>query len=1050
MVWFQGTFAVNRKRLAELKGVNLMIRRAMRRPVTTWMMALSAIVLGIVAVTRLPLYYLPTYESLRLTVVVPYKSSAPQEIERLIVRPLEDALGDLSRLENMSSRAYATEGRVRLEFAYGTDMDLVAIDVRDRLDRVRRRLPPDITRISIRQWSSDDISILGLRLSWKGAPAQLHDVVNRLERRLQAIEGVAKVDVSGLQQKQIQIDVAPEHLAMHGLTTEGLATRLRRNHVNLSGGAIEDGGVRYLLRSMGEVRSPAELASLPLNASGLRLRDVAQIQYVTPPKTYSNRMDQKEALTIRVYRSDTANVVQVARVVHQTLENVQQQPGWDDLDIFVYHDSSRVIVTRLQHLLHSGLIEVGLALLVLWLFLKHVRVTFVLGLVIPISILATFLIMYLMREGLGSSISLNVVSLSGLMLSVGMLVDNSVVVLENIFRHRQGGKSAVEASITGAEEISRAVMVATATSVVVFLPTLFVEGHFSSRIQIEFALVVCAVLIASLGVALTLVPLLSSRVLQRVDTTATPLQTRFTQLYGAAIRWTLRYRWFVVALAAGVFGISLHLFLTEILPNKDLSRTPSRRLRIRVDLPRRTPFREIQATMEQLEAQLVKQRQTLELEHVLTTTRQRGSQILQVYFLPVEQSRTPTLTLQQRLIKTLPRLPGVTYRIRGGRTIGGGSPSVTVRLQGPNSEVLSHLAEVFKTQLEDVPGVYSVATDVDRGEEELHLTVDPERAQRRDVSPQRVAQTVAQAVSDRPTATMTFDGREVNILLRAGENGGLSAEQLQHMPVAANGRAETVRLGHVVAPHLQMTPASVSRENRLQTTKIVVRTAENMSMGKAARSIKAQLASLTLPDGYHWQLGRSYQRFVASQKQSTFSITLAIVLVYLIMAALFESFVLPLTIMVTVPFALSGVVGIFMLTQIPFSQMADLGMLILCGLAVNSGIMLVEAANQWRAQGLDRTEALIRSGQQRLRPIIMTVMTTLIGLMPMVLPLLLPSIFGATHRHVRSYAPIALAVMGGLCTSTVLTLIILPAVYVLFDDAVQAWRQLRGLLAYRQ
>ncbi len=1023
-----------------------MIRRAMMRPVTTWMVALSAIVLGVVAVTRLPLYYLPTYESSRLTVVVPYRSSAPQEIERLIVRPLEDALGDLSRLENMSSRAWATQGRVTLEFAHGTDMDLVAIDVRDRLDRVRRQLPRDIARMSIRQWSSEDISILGLRLSWKGPPAQLPDVVNRLERRLQAIEGVAKVDVSGLQPKRIQIDVAPARLAMHGLTPDELASRLRRNHLNLSAGAIEDGGVRYLLRSMGELRSPREVANLPLNTRGLRLRDVARVRYVAPPKSSYHRMDQQEALTIRIYRSDTANIVQVARAVHRVLETMQQQPGLEALSIFVYHDSSRVILQRLQHLLQSGLIGVGLALLVLWLFLKHLSVTLVLGLVIPISVLATFLIMYVMREGLGSSISLNVVSLSGLMLSVGMLVDNSVVVLENIFRHRQAGTPAPEASIKGAEEIARAVLVATATSVVVFLPTLFVSGDFWSRTQGEFALVVCAVLIASLGVALTLVPLLSSRVLQRVDMSATPLQTRFTQVYGAAIRWTLQYRWLVVILAAAIFWGSLHLFLTDILPNKDLSRTPSRRLRINVQLPRRTPFQEIRATMEGLEAYLVKQRQTLELEHVMTTIRQRGSQQFNVHFLPLEQSRTPTLTLHQRLIKALPPLPGVTYRIRGGRTIGGGAPSVTVRLQGPSSEGLADLAEVIKAKLQGAPGVYSVATDIDRGEEELRLTVDAERAQRREVSPQAVAQTVAQAVGERPTATMAVDGREVEVLLRVGTDRDLSTEQLQQMPVAANDGGQAVRLGQVAAPHLQKTPVSVRRENRRQTTKIVVRTQEGVSIGKAARTIRQQLASLELPDGYHWQLGRSYQRFVESQEQSVFSMTLAIVLVYLIMAALFESLVLPLTIMVTVPFALSGVVGMFMLTQASFNQMADLGMLILCGLAVNSGIMLVEAANQLRAQGLDRTEALIRSGQQRLRPIIMTVLTTVIGLLPMVLPLLLPSVFGGTYRHVRIYAPIALGVMGGLCTSTILTLLILPAVYALFDDALLAWRQLRRLL----
>ncbi len=1026
-----------------------MIRRAMMRPVTTSMIALCAIVLGVVAVTRLPLFYLPTYASSHLNVVVPYKSSSPEEIERLIVRPLEDALGSLSRLERMSSRAHLTEGRVELEFAHGTDMDLVTIEVRDRLDRVRRQLPPDVTRLSIQHWSSDDVSIMGLRLGWEGSKAQLHDVVHRLERRLLAIEGVAKVNVNGLQQKQIQIDMAPASMAMHHLTLEELAERLRRNHLNLSGGSMEDGGVRYLLRSVGELRSPADIADLPLNARGLRLSDVAQVRYVAPPKKRYDRMDQKEAITVRIYRNATANVVNVVRAVHQTLDAIRQQPGLASLNIFVFHDSSRIIVKRLQHLLQSGLIGVGLALLVLWLFLRHLSVTLVLGLVIPISVLATFLIMYLLREGLGSSISLNVVSLSGLMLSVGMLVDNSVVVLENIFRHRQAGTPAREASVRGTEEISRAVIVATATSVVVFLPTLFVSGDFWNRIQSEFALVVCAVLMASLGVALTLVPLLSARALHHVDMAATPLQIWFIRWYGIAIRWTLRYRWLVIGLAAIGFAISLHLFINEILANKDLSRTPSRRLSVAVNMPRRTPFREASATMTSLETYLVQQRQTLELEHVMTTTRRQGSHRIEVYFLPVEESRTPTLTLHQRFVDALPRLAGVTYRLHRGRSIGGGSPGITVRLQGPHGDVLSDLAEVIKAQLQAVPGVYSVATDVDRGEEELHLSVKHERAQRQAVSPQQVASAVAQAVGDRPTTTMTFNGREVGVLLRAGTDRELNTEQLQQMPVAVNGQSspqKNVRLGHLVAPQLQMTPAGIRRENRLQTTRVVVRTAEGISMAQAARTIRQQLASVNLPDGYQWQLGRSYQRFVESQQQSVFSIAFAIVLVYLIMAALFESLVLPFTIMVTVPFALSGVVAIFMLTQTSFNQMADLGMLILCGLVVNSGIMLVEATNQLRAQGLSRSDALIQSGQQRLRPIVMTVITTLIGLLPMVAPLLLPEVFGATNRYVKIYAPIGLAVMGGLCTSTVLTLLILPAVYALFDDAMIAGRQLRGLL----
>jgi HAE1 family hydrophobic/amphiphilic exporter-1 len=309
-----------------------------------------------------------------------------------------------------------------------------------------------------------------------------------------------------------------------------------------------------------------------------------------------------------------------------------------------------------------------------------------------------------------------------------------------------------------------------------------------------------------------------------------------------------------------------------------------------------------------------------------------------------------------------------------------------------------------------------------------------------------VASTVALAVSDRPIATITLEGEEVEVHLQAGTDGLLSAEQLRNMPVSADAEGGRVSVGHVVRSRVQRGPTSMSRENRLQTTDVVVRVQDGITMSEAARRIREALASLILPTGYAWQLGRSYRRFVQAQQESTFTLSLAIVLVYIIMAALFESFVLPLAIMLTVPFALSGVVGIFVLTGSRFNQMAVLGMLILCGLVVNSGIILVAAANQLRAQGLSLTEALIQSGQQRLRPIVMKVITTLMGLAPMVVPILFPAFFGPAERHVAIYGPIGLVVAGGLCTSTVLTLLLLPAMYALLDDGITACRRLHALL----
>jgi len=1024
-------------------------RWAMSRPVTTLMLAVSAVVLGIVAVVHLPLLLYPSYDSPSLTIIVPYRSSAPEEIERLIVRPLEDSLGTLNHLQRMTSQATATQGRVRLEFAYGTDMDLAAIEVRDRLDRVRRRLPQDVTDVLLRRWSSEDSPVMRLRIGWQGAPEQLYDmVVNTIERRLQAIDGVANVEVYGLQRKALRIEVDPASLEMYGLTTLRLVDRLRRNHLNLGGGTVEDGGVRYLLRSLGDLQTPEQVADLPVGDQGLRLRDVARVQYAYPPKDRYDRLDREDTITMRVYRNSTENVVRVAQDVHRTLDAIRQLPQAASLGIFVYHDSSQEILKRLRHLQWSGLLGMGLALAVLWMFLRHLRVTAVLGMVIPISLLTTFLIMYLLREGLGSPVSLNLVSLSGLMLSVGMLVDSSVVVLENIFRHRQTGLSAREASMVGSQEMGQAVLAATATSIVVFLPTIFVAGNFMGRVMSEFALVVCAVLMASLGVALTLVPMLSVRFLRSADFSAARPQTWLTVGYGAAIRCTLRYRWIVLGVAAGIFALSLHLYTSVILPNRDLSRTPRRWMSVYVQMPRALPFDEAQTLMTFLENAVLERRDALEIRHVITSTRRDGRHQLEVYFHPVENSRTPTLTLQQQFLESLPKIAGVSYRVRGYASAQG-QQDISVQLAGPNSEVLADLSEQVKTRLSRIPGVYNVSTDVDRGDEELQLTVDRGLAQRRELPPQRVASTVALAVSDRPIATMTWEGQEVEVHLNAGTDGFLSADQLRNMPVSADEEQGTVSVGHVVRSRVQRAPTSMSRENRLQTTDVVVRTQDGVTMSEAARSIREALAALILPTGYDWQLGRSYRRFVQAQKESTFTLSLAIVLVYIIMAALFESIVLPFAIMLTVPFALSGVVGIFVLTGSRFNQMADLGMLILCGLVVNSGIMLVAATNQLRAKGLSRTEALIQSGQQRLRPIVMTVITTLMGLAPMVAPIIFPAFFGPTEHYVAIYGPIGLVVAGGLCTSTVLTLLLLPAMYALLDDGIIACRRLRALLRGR-
>ncbi|ETX04339.1 MAG: hypothetical protein ETSY2_29370 [Candidatus Entotheonella gemina] len=1022
-------------------------RFATQRPVTMLMLLVSIVVLGVVALSRLPLLFLPSFDSPRLSVVVPYPSSAPEEIARLIVEPIEAAMGTVSHIERIVSQATATEGRVRLEFVNGADMELAAVEVRDRLDRVRGQLPDDVEHVFLRRFSNTDIPVMAFRVTWQGSQEALEEIIDHtLQRRLQALDGVADVRVFGLQRKTVQLQIDPERLESHGLTTYQLSGLLRRNHIALSGGALEDGGVRYLLRSIGEFSTPEQIADLPLNGQGLQLRDIAQVRNAYPDKTRFDRLDREEAVTIAIYRTSTANDVDVARSVHRTLDVIQALPGLQALSLFVYFDSSRNILKRLYHLRNTGLIGGALALLILFLFLRHLRPTVVLGIAIPISVMATFLIMYLLREGLGSPISLNVVTFSGLMLSVGMLVDSSVVVLENIVRHRQLGKSAREASVVGASEVSKAVVVATATSIVVFLPTIFVGQGFMGRILSEFGLVLCAALVASLVVSLSGIPLLSTHLIAPLRERPERLQSGVNRAYGNAIVWTLRHRWWVVLAAIIMFGVSLYLFIVVLLPNRDDTRVPRRDMYIRVKTDHSVPFAKVAATMADIEDILLRQREQLEIRHVSTSFSESGEHNLRVFFRELDESRTPTDKLQEQLLAVLPERAGIEYRVARGRGAGGREIGITVQIQGPNGDVLAHMAQTVENQLKGLEGVYNVETDVDRDDDELRLEVDRQQAQRMGLHPQRVAATVALAMSQRPVTTLTLDDREVDITMHVGDKQQLDAEQLDRLPVAVRNRRLATHVGNLANQHVQRALTHVTLEDRVRTTSVTVYTQDRQSLSEIVRNIYRRMGRLNFPKGYTWQLGNSYRRFAESERDATFTLGVAIALIYIIMAALFESIVMPLAIMLTVPFALSGVVLVFTITGTNLNQMADLGLLILCGLVVNNGIILVDATNQLRARGVSRVEALIRSGQQRLRPILMTVITTVAGLTPMVAPLFFPSFFGPPERYVAIYGPIGLVVIGGLLTSTLLTLFLLPPVYALLDQGSAIVRQGRRRL----
>lgn len=1013
---------------------------SVRRPVTVVMITISVAVLGFLSLGRLPLTLMPEFSSPNLSVFVTYPSSSPQEVERHITRPLEEVLSTLNHLERLNSTSSSTGANVRLEFKPGTDMDLASLDVRDRIDQVSNRLPVDVERIRLRRFQSGDMPVFRFAVAWQGQRRELFDIIEDVLRpRLERIDGVASVEVRGVDSRQILIEVDQGRLMAHGVDMVQLNQALRANNVNFSGGYVVDGDRKYSLRTVGEFRHIEELAALPLGNGRITVGDVALIRFDYPEKTNFSRLNSRDAVTVSVFKTSTANVVRVCNLVHQEIGAIVAAPEFEgDLSFQVFSDQSREIMRSLDDLKVAGIYGGLLAALVLFLFLLKFRSTLIISVAIPVSVVFTFAIMYLLRVFFGAELTINVVTLTGLMVAVGMLVDNSVVVLENIYRYKQQqGLEAREAAIRGAQEVGVAVLASTATTLVVFVSYMFTPGLSQGRFVTDFGTTVSIAVAASLVVALTLIPMLSAKIFTGKERPVQKPIVWMSDTYGGLMAVMLRRRYVAVILMAAIGYSSYYLFT-----NIDREMFPSvvqRQIRVDVRMERSYAPEDMLQIFEHTEGILLANREDLEIQSVSsnfnsrTTNRgqYRGSIEL---FLKEDGSITAANVIQDRMRQLLPHVPGVEFRFGRMRRFGGGGDlGVEIRLQGDNPVVLTHYAQIIQERLLSVPGVVDVQSTLESGDDEIHLSVDRMRAEQAGVSAFMVARAVSSALSDRAVTRFKTDDGEIDVIVQLREGNQLSLQELENVRLE-NRQGEMVPLHAMVGYSYERGPISIQRDDRKSTVNVVANLEQGGMSIMAQERIGEALLDVGLPGGYSWSFGRQWQRFQQDEQANLFAIYLAILFMYIIMAALFESFVQPLTMLLCVPFSLIGVAGMFYLTGTTVNQMAYLGILILFGIVVNNGIILINHIIILRQQGLPRDAAILRGGMDRLRPILMTAATSLFGILPLTLPTLFPEQFGALEGRARMWAPVSLAVLGGLTTSTFLTLIILPTVYSLMDD----------------
>ncbi len=1003
---------------------------SLRRPITTIMLFISFVVIGIIASRLVPLEFFPDISFPGAYISVPYQNSTPKEIERNITRPIEEAISTISGLEEISSTSSENQAGIFVRFKMGSDIGIKAMEVKEKIDGVRNQLPEDMERFYVDKFSAQDNPMLNLRISSERDLSNAYDLLDRnLKQRLERINGVASVDLYGVDKKQIRIELIPDRLEALNVNIGELANTLRETNFSVTAGKIEDGGKRYMVRPIGEITETEQFEKLVIGPNNLRLGDIAQIQYETPERNYGRHLDQKYAIGVDVFKESGANTVSVSDRVMAEIDEVKRRPEMRGINIYEMHNQASGIISSLLDLLNAGLLGGLFSIMVLYLFLRQISTTLIVALAVPFSLIVTLGFLYFL------DLSLNILSMMGLMLAIGMLVDNAVVVTENIHRNQHMMPDKKKATVLGVKQVALAVTAGTFTSIIVFLPNIVNETSMIAIQMYHVAISIIIALLASLFISLTIIPLLTSHIKPPEKTDKSRFIDRMVTWYGNMLHWLMSRRYLSVGLILGSLlsvAIPLNIVNVDMFPPQ-----ASRQLYLQYNLNDSYTVERVEKTVSRIEEYLYDNQKNFEIESVYS------------YFEPNYAQSTINLTeddsavkdvmkIRDEIAEGLPKIsigaPSFDYNDQSG------GEKLRVYVIGESSEVLENLADEVIRRLEMVDGIADVRSEAEAGSEEVQLVVDRERARSYGISTQQIASMVSNSMRGMNLRRVRGPNGEIDVVLAFRDADRQSISDLMSLPVNVSGN-QTVKLASLADYEVNNGPQAIQRQNR-QTSLGITANLNGITTDEARTEINKVLDQINYPTGYGWSYGRSFQEDQEAMDEMIINMLLAMVLIYLVMASLFESVLFPSSIITSIFYGIIGVFWFFFLTGTTFSFMAMIGILILMGIVVNNGIVLIDHITQLREGGMSREEAIIKGGKDRVRPILMTAGTTILGLLPLC--------FGNTQigGDGPSYFPMARAIVGGLAFSTVITLVILPSIYIILDD-LKRWGQ-RVLSSARQ
>lgn len=1073
------------------------VKFSIGRPVTITMLMVTLVLFGAVSYQRLPINLLPDISYPTLSVRTEYVGAAPEEVENLVTRRIEESVSVVNKVIRVSSRSRPGLSDVTVEFEWGTQMDFASLEVREKLDRIR--LPQEVDSPIILRYdpSLEPIMRLGLTSGEIDLISLRTMAEERLRNRLETIDGVAAIEVSGGLEEEIHIELSESRMASLGLSVSQVASRVAAENVNLTGGTLTDGEAEYLVRTLNQYKTPEEISDIIIERRDqalIRLSDVATVTRSYKDRTVITEINGSENVELAVFKEADANTILVARRVHERLAEIQEEYGASSgIKLEVITDQSRFIEQSISEVLKTAIIGGLLAIIILFVFLQRVGATAIIGLSIPICVVATFFFMYL------ADVSLNIMSLGGLALGVGMLVDNSIVVLESIDRYLRKGHSAAEAADKGASLVGRAVTASTMTTICVFLPIIFVTG-VAGQLFTDQSLTVTFSLLASLLVALTLIPMMSSgfkggrsfggdakktadsngqqehQPVKRpgpawlyipvdavkwavqaffywifflalsalkwaglivgglIKLLITPLLMLYSKVYGIVetrysrlLPWALDHRLTTLVLALLLFSSAVMIFPRlgmELIPEMSQNE-----IQVGVKMPVGTPVERTRDALARMQ-KIAMQEPDIRLVYTsaglssmtggsLKDEREDIGQINLILSGNLDRKQEDQLI--DRLREKYELIPGTAVKF-GRPVLYSYKTPVELEIRGYNLSTLERIAGEVTRRMRLIEGLSDIKSSTEGGNPEIQIYFRRDRLAALGLDMSVMAAAVrGKVLGDVPTELHKL-GRQVDIRVRVEEKDRDRLEDIRNLTIA---RVENrpITLESVAELRVEQGPSEIRRVDQ-ERVAVVSAGLSGIDLGTAIERIESGMSDISLPPEISLNFGGQGLEMSRSMESMIFAILLAVFLVYLVMASQFESLLHPLVILFTIPFGLIGVVWSLFVTSGVISVVALIGVVMLSGIVVNNAIVLVDYVNMLRRDGMGKREALLEAGNARLRPILMTTATTVLGLMPMAIG------FGE-GSEVR--APMAVVVIGGLLVGTFLTLLLLPTVYSLFD-----------------